>query len=227
VYLAKVMHADGFSRIAAIKLVHQRWGENAEIAQRMRDEARLLGWLRHRNIVDVIDLTTIGGRVAVIMEYLEATSSARSRTSRRAAGCPARGARGHRVRRVRARRRYNRPPYEGEKPLHVHRDTGASNIMVDESGTASARLRRRPRGVRHPRARPPRCVRSADYAARRLFFEPDCDRSDSTRSAPRLQLLAGEAREGEEPRRSTRSSSRSASDARPWARSAAVTPCWS
>jgi serine/threonine-protein kinase len=72
VFLSKVMHADGFSRLVAIKLLHRKWSENQEIAQRMRDEARLLGWLRHRNIVDVIDLTSIDGRAAVIMEYLEA-----------------------------------------------------------------------------------------------------------------------------------------------------------
>ena len=38
----------------------------------MRDEARLLGWLRHKNIVDVMDLTLIDGRCAVMMEYLDA-----------------------------------------------------------------------------------------------------------------------------------------------------------
>ena len=72
VYLTKVVHADGFSRLAAVKLLHRRWSENEEIARRMRDEARLLGWLRHRNIVDVVDLTSIDGRAAVVMEYLEA-----------------------------------------------------------------------------------------------------------------------------------------------------------
>ena len=51
VYLAKVIHADGFSRLAAIKLLHPKWSENEEIASRMRDEARLLGWIRHKNIV--------------------------------------------------------------------------------------------------------------------------------------------------------------------------------
>ena len=71
VFLAKVEHADGFSRLVAVKLLKNQWIDSKEIASRMRDEARLLGLLRHRNIVDVLDLTSIGGRVAVIMEYLE------------------------------------------------------------------------------------------------------------------------------------------------------------
>ena len=72
VHLCKVMHADGFSRIVAVKLLNAQWSENQEVTSRIRDEARLLGLLRHRNIVDVIDLTSIDGRTAVVMEYLEA-----------------------------------------------------------------------------------------------------------------------------------------------------------
>jgi len=72
VYLAKIRQLDGFNRLAAVKILHSEWSTNEEIASRMRDEARLLGWLRHKNIVDVIDLTRLDGRVAVLMEYLEA-----------------------------------------------------------------------------------------------------------------------------------------------------------
>ena len=42
-----------------------------EIVQRARDEARMLGRLRHRNIVRVEDLTVLQGHCAVVMEYLE------------------------------------------------------------------------------------------------------------------------------------------------------------
>ncbi len=139
VYLAKVLHADGFSRLAAIKLLHPKWSENEEVASRMRDEARLLGQLRHRNIVDVIDLTLIDGRVAVIMEYLEAVDL---RTMIK--DCVARGE----LLPTRAvleatiavasalDAACNRPPIPGEKPLRViHRDIKPSNVMLDESGT--------------------------------------------------------------------------------------------
>ena len=55
VFLAKVEHADGFSRLVAVKILKNQWTDSKEIASRMRDEARLLGLLRHRNIVDVLD----------------------------------------------------------------------------------------------------------------------------------------------------------------------------
>ena len=65
------MHPDGFSRIAAVKLLHRRWSENEEIARRMRDEARLLGWLRHRNIVDVVDLTLVVLQVDEVLHHAQ------------------------------------------------------------------------------------------------------------------------------------------------------------
>ena len=185
VYLAKVMHADGFSRLAAIKLLHQRWSENAEIAQRMRDEARLLGWLRHRNIVDVIDLTTIGGRVAVIMEYLEAVDFKGAvqhvvETNEKMPPRAALEATAFVASALDAA--YNRPPYQGEKPLRViHRDIKPSNIMVDESGTvkvldfgvARADFDHRESHTQELQ------FGSVDYMPpERLFFEPETPFSD-------------------------------------------------
>jgi len=42
-----------------------------EVAQRMRDEARLLGLLRHRSIVQVDGLVMLNGKWAIVMEYIE------------------------------------------------------------------------------------------------------------------------------------------------------------
>ncbi|MEO2106335.1 MAG: protein kinase, partial [Actinomycetota bacterium] len=57
VYLCKVMHADGFSRVVAVKILNAQWSDNEDVTCRMRDEARLLGMLRHRHILEVLDLT--------------------------------------------------------------------------------------------------------------------------------------------------------------------------
>jgi serine/threonine protein kinase len=185
VYLTKIIHADGFTRLAATKLLHPKWSENEEIAKRMRDEARLLGWLRHRNIVDVLDLTMIDGRCAVIMEYLEAVDlkvvikSAKLREepipmrvsleviSAVASALDA---------------AYNRPPYAGEKPLRViHRDIKPSNVMVDDSGTpkvldfgvARADFDERESHTQEL------SFGSVDYMPpERLFFEPETAASD-------------------------------------------------
>ncbi len=185
VYLAKVMHADGFSRLAAIKLLHQRWSENTEIAQRMRDEARLLGWLRHRNIVDVIDLTTIGGRVAVVMEYLEAVdlkAVVQHLHGRNEAMSPRAALEAISFVASALDAAYNRPPYQGEKPLRViHRDIKPSNIMVDESGSVKVLdfgVARADFDTRESHTQELQ-FGSVDYMPpERLFFEPETAFSD-------------------------------------------------
>jgi serine/threonine-protein kinase len=185
VFLAKVIHRDGFARLVAIKLLHKKWTKNDEIASRMRDEARLLGWLRHKNIVDVMDLTSIDGRCAVIMEYLEAVDLA-----------TVIAASAHSERRVPLRvtleaisavasaldAAYNRPPYSSEKPLRViHRDIKPSNIMIDDQGmvkvldfgVARAEFDQRESKTKDL------AFGSLEYMSpERLFFEPETPGSD-------------------------------------------------
>ncbi|MCB9745705.1 MAG: serine/threonine protein kinase [Alphaproteobacteria bacterium] len=185
VYLTKVMHSDGFSRLVAVKLLHRRWSENEEIARRMRDEARLLGWLRHRNIVDVFDLTSIDGRAAVVMEYLEAIDLKQiiQHAAEEGESIPARPALEIMARVASALdAAYNRPPYPGEKPLRViHRDIKPSNIMVDEAGTVKVLDFGVARADFDSRESHTRELQfgSVDYMPpERLFFEPETPASD-------------------------------------------------
>ena len=138
VYLCKVVHADGFSRLAAVKLLKAQWSDNEEIVHRIRDEARLLGLLRHRNIVDVMDLTSIDGRTAVVMEYLEAVDFRMviAELNRQGKRIPVKAVLEAMAAVAGALdAAYNRPPIPGEKPLRViHRDIKPSNIMLDETG---------------------------------------------------------------------------------------------
>ncbi len=185
VYLAKIIHSDGFSRVCAVKLLHRKWSENDEVASRMRDEARLLGWLRHRNIVEVMDLTLIEGRCAVVMEYLEAVDARLivDRTRDLSNRVPLRAS----VQIAAAisaalDAAYNLPPYAGEKPLHViHRDIKPSNVMVDEHGVVKvldfgvARVEFDEREARTAEL----SFGSLEYMPpERLFFEPESPASD-------------------------------------------------
>ena len=70
VYLAELTSMGGFKKSVALKLLKPDWDAGSDAARRLRDEARLLGRLRHRHIVQVDDLIRLDGRWAVVMEYV-------------------------------------------------------------------------------------------------------------------------------------------------------------
>jgi serine/threonine protein kinase len=85
VYLAEMNAAGGFKKQVALKVLHEGWSNTSEAALRFRDEARLLGQIRHRHVVQVDGLFEVNGRWAVVMEYVPgADASAVVKACRRA-----------------------------------------------------------------------------------------------------------------------------------------------
>jgi serine/threonine protein kinase len=70
VYKAELQSVGGFRKEVALKVLHPMWDRHEDASQRFRDEARLLGQLRHRHIVQVDGLVRVSGRWAVVMEYI-------------------------------------------------------------------------------------------------------------------------------------------------------------
>ena len=138
VYLAEMLTGDNFSSIVAIKLLHAKWTENAEVVMRSRDEARLLGRLRHRNIVRVESLTRIQSQVAIVMEYLEGADLKSVCGFLRDEGkIFPRQAAFEVVGLVAAAldAAYNQVPLNSNEPLRViHRDIKPSNAMITVEG---------------------------------------------------------------------------------------------
>ncbi|MFZ5481676.1 MAG: serine/threonine protein kinase [Myxococcota bacterium] len=138
VYVAEMITGDNFSTVVAIKLLHGKWTGNDEIVMRSRDEARLLGKLRHRNIVRVEDLTSIQGQCAVVMEYLQGIDLKNASNALRDRGqvfprkavfesLSAIASALHAA--------YNHVPLQGGQPLRViHRDIKPSNAFVTIDG---------------------------------------------------------------------------------------------
>lgn len=74
VYRAEFIGPGGFTKDVALKILNPDMEGVNEIAMRLRDEARLLGLLRHRSIVRVDSLVQLKGRWTIIMEYVEGVS---------------------------------------------------------------------------------------------------------------------------------------------------------
>ena len=71
VYRAEMQGEGGFAKNVALKLLNAEASQIDEISSRLRDEARILGLIHHRAIVRVDGLTTLDGRWAVVMEYVD------------------------------------------------------------------------------------------------------------------------------------------------------------
>jgi len=138
VYLAEMITGDNFSSIVAIKVLHGKWVDNDEVVMRSRDEARLLGRLRHRNIVRVEDLTAIQGQCSIVMEYLQGIDlkticnalREQNRLFPRQAIFEVVGAIASALDAA-----YNHKPLQGGDSLKViHRDIKPSNAMITMEG---------------------------------------------------------------------------------------------
>ena len=132
VYRARFVGDVGFSKEVALKVLNADMADVDEVAARLRDEARVLGLLRHRAIVHVDRLVLLEGRWTIVMEYVEGVSLARlirlgpvpvaaalEITSEIAAALNV---------------AYTRPGPNGQ-PLHLlHRDIKPSNIQLTVYG---------------------------------------------------------------------------------------------
>jgi hypothetical protein len=76
VYRARLRRA-GFETEVALKLLHADVDPRGQAVERLRDEARLLGLLRHRAIPRVLDLVELEGRLALVSEYVEGADLSR------------------------------------------------------------------------------------------------------------------------------------------------------
>lgn len=71
VYSARMLSSGGFAKQVALKVLNPEVANSAGIVQRLRDEARMLGLLRHRAVVHVHGLIQLDDRWVVVMELVE------------------------------------------------------------------------------------------------------------------------------------------------------------
>jgi serine/threonine-protein kinase len=70
IHLARLLGAEGFSRVVAAKRLHRELTEDAELVEMLLDEARIASKIHHPNVVPVLDVVRSGGEVILVQEYV-------------------------------------------------------------------------------------------------------------------------------------------------------------
>jgi len=74
VHLGRLVGPVGFSKIVAIKQMHESAARNPDFVAMFLDEARLSGRVQHPNVVATFDVIASGGEAFLVMEYVHGES---------------------------------------------------------------------------------------------------------------------------------------------------------
>jgi len=77
VHFARIAGAAGFSRVVAVKRLHEHLAGEPDFLSAIIDEARLVARIRHPNVVPTLDVVSASGELLVVMEYVEGESLSR------------------------------------------------------------------------------------------------------------------------------------------------------
>src|SRR5512144_3055995 len=70
VHFGRLSGPVGFSRTVAIKRLHPQFAKDPEFVTMFLAEARLVGRIRHPNVVPTLDVVATEGEIFIVMEYV-------------------------------------------------------------------------------------------------------------------------------------------------------------
>jgi serine/threonine protein kinase len=137
VHLGRVMEADGTSRTVAVKRLHPQFCKDPEFVAMFIDEARLAARIKHPNVVETLDILTMGQELLLVMEYIRGECfskllrAARRKNLEPSIGVVGRIASGmlHGLHAA-----HEATDDKGEPLNVVHRDISPQNVMIDVDG---------------------------------------------------------------------------------------------
>lgn len=134
VYLCDLVADKGFRRQVAVKVL-QRDHPNAQMfMSRVRDEARLLGLLQDEHILKVLEIVSVDGRDAVVMEYVEGLDLAALIEAKHRPPARALAELGGAMAGALHRAHTAVHPATGVPLNVIHRDVKPANVMVTSRG---------------------------------------------------------------------------------------------
>jgi eukaryotic-like serine/threonine-protein kinase len=137
VHLGRVMEADGTTRTVAVKRLHPQFCKDPEFVAMFIDEARLAARIKHPNVVETLDILTMGQELLLVMEYIRGECfskllrAARRKNLEPSIGVVGRIASGmlHGLHAA-----HEATDDRGEALNVVHRDISPQNVMIDANG---------------------------------------------------------------------------------------------
>jgi serine/threonine-protein kinase len=76
VHLGRLVGPAGFSRVVAVKRLHEHYAQDPNFVRMFLDEARIAARIRHPNVVATLDVVVEEGELFLVMEYIEGESLA-------------------------------------------------------------------------------------------------------------------------------------------------------
>ena len=137
IHLARLIGAEGFSRIVAAKRLHPQFTEDPEFVSMFHEEARIASKIHHPNVVPVLDVVLVGTEVILVQEYVHGVPLDRLFKATLADGPPVpigvvvaivAGV-------LSGLHAAHETKDESDQPLNiVHRDVSPQNVMVSMDG---------------------------------------------------------------------------------------------
>jgi eukaryotic-like serine/threonine-protein kinase len=137
VHLGRMAEVDGTSRTVAVKRLHPQFCKDPEFVAMFIDEARLAARIKHANVVETLDILTMGQELLLVMEYIRGECFSKLlRAARRKNLEPSIGVVGHIASgMLHGLHAAHEVRDDRGEPLHVvHRDISPQNVMIDVDG---------------------------------------------------------------------------------------------
>ncbi len=139
VHLARLSGSEGFSRVVAVKRMHQHFAENPEFKRMFSAEARLVARIRHPNVVPTLDVLVDGHELVIVMDYVhgESLQTLVKAASAKSTPVPVPVLSAVMVSVLHGLHAAHEARDESGKPLGIiHRDVSPHNVLVGSDGVA-------------------------------------------------------------------------------------------